>query len=346
MYVHGFLEKKPIEMLIDSGANISVVGYRVYDKMNADTRPELQEYVVPTVTADGTPMKVYGYAKFEFCVGQEKESYQHKMCVADVGVDLILGYDFLKKHEAKINLGNDTIDLKEEIAGPAEPPSSATECEVVVVRTITIPAGGEAIAQGKCIGDNLQFIGMLENVERSRSKHCMLIARAVVTVGDKGVPVRMFNLEDKPVTIYKNTMVAKCSMVEVVKEDRKPEVVKERENTTVVPGHLKKLYDEASVELGESDRSVLAELLCEYEEVFSAHGLDMGKTGLIQHAIDTQGAHPIKQKLRRVPIHMKKVVSSEMKKLVERDLIEPSMSPWASSLVIVKKKDLDEKGGP
>jgi hypothetical protein len=32
--------------------------------------------------------------------------------------------------------------------------------------------------------------------------------------------------------------------------------------------------------------------------------------------------------------------------LSERGLIEPSMSPWASSLVLVKKKTVSEDGSP
>jgi predicted aspartyl protease len=60
MYVKGRLGNQVVEMLIDSGANISLVNYAVYDRLRSDVRPTLRRYGVPMVTADGTPMKVYG----------------------------------------------------------------------------------------------------------------------------------------------------------------------------------------------------------------------------------------------------------------------------------------------
>ena len=65
---------------------------------------------------------------------------------------------------------------------------------------------------------------------------------------------------------------------------------------------------------------------------------------MIQHSIDTKDAHPVKQRLRRVPLHLKGVVKNEVKKLLQKNLIEPSISPWASSLVLVKKKLPDQSG--
>ena len=80
-------------MLIDSGANISIVGYDVYMNMMGD-KPMLRRYGIPMVTADGTPMKVYGCADFKIDIGDEWCTYEQQMCIADVGVDVILGYDF------------------------------------------------------------------------------------------------------------------------------------------------------------------------------------------------------------------------------------------------------------
>ena len=65
MYVKGSIREHNVEMLIDSGANISIVDYEVYMGMSGG-KPALQRYGIPMVTADGTPMKVYGCADFEF----------------------------------------------------------------------------------------------------------------------------------------------------------------------------------------------------------------------------------------------------------------------------------------
>jgi hypothetical protein len=48
-----------------------------------------------------------------------------------------------------------------------------------------------------------------------------------------------------------------------------------------LPEHLRSLYEESCADLNEVDCEKLMDLLTEYEEVFSANDLDMGRTGLI-----------------------------------------------------------------
>jgi len=346
MYVQGSIGTENIDMLIDSGANISLLNFETYLKMGGDGYMSLQEYEVPMVTADGTPMMVYGWAKFTFEVGTEANVYKYPLCVADVGVGIILGYDFLKKHKAILNFGDCSLELSpgEVHVGAIKKKEVEKNCEIMIGRTITIPAGGEAMAQGICVKPAGGFIGMIEPDSAFQQKHGILIARSVVSVGEKGIPVHLFNAGNQPATVYKNTRVAECTGVEVVGTVGKEGPVSKELGDRRVPSHVQGMYETGCAELGSNDREQLADLLCEYSNVFSAHGLDMGKTSLIKHKIDTRDAHPIKQRLRRVPLHRKGVVQNEVKKLMEAGLIEPSISPWASSLVLVKKKGLDEDG--
>ena len=65
----------------------------------------------------------------------------------------------------------------------------------------------------------------------------------------------------------------------------------------------------------------------------------MGRTGITRHKINTQDAHPIKQPLRRAPVHLKDEIDKQIDEMLVRDVIQPSKSPWASSIVMVSKKD-------
>jgi hypothetical protein len=78
----------------------------------------------------------------------------------------------------------------------------------------------------------------------------------------------------------------------------------EEDGNGAVPEHVQGLYEEGCKELSEEGKRELKELLKEYGDVFAVSDLDMGKTGLIQHTIDTAGAHPVKQRMRRVPLHI------------------------------------------
>jgi hypothetical protein len=348
MYVMGHLGNREVEILVDSGANISLVNYDVFVRLEGPWKPQLRRYGVPMVTADGTPMKVYGCGEFALTLGEDTGIYRFEMCVADVGVDLIMGYDFLRAFCAVIDLGKDNLELMDgETPSVGKPEAQVPgRCNVVIDRTIVVPAGGEAVAQGQCVGVRTEFVGMLEPNEKPLRKNCMMVANAVVRAGPRGVPLRMFNAGDVPITLYCGTVAAQCVAVDVIQGVQPGLVEGKGVKKGRIPDHLKELYESGSQDLGEEDRVRLADLLCEYEEVFSAHSLDMGRTGLIKHKIDTAGAHPIKQRLRRVPLHMKGVVKEEVKKLSDRGLIEPSISPWASSLVLVKKKGAAEDGSP
>ena len=65
----------------------------------------------------------------------------------------------------------------------------------------------------------------------------------------------------------------------------------------------------------------------------------MGKTSIVKHKIYTGEHAPIKQRPRREPLGMRDIIKEELQKMEEQGVIEPSNSPWASPVVLVKKKD-------
>ncbi|GFX21614.1 hypothetical protein TNCV_1400281 [Trichonephila clavipes] len=77
----------------------------------------------------------------------------------------------------------------------------------------------------------------------------------------------------------------------------------------------------------------------EFEDVFSRNSSDIGHTTVTQHRIDTADHPPIKQHPRRLPFAKQEEVGTLLREMQENDIIEPSSSPWASSIVLVRKKD-------
>ena len=108
---------------------------------------------------------------------------------------------------------------------------------------------------------------------------------------------------------------------------------------SLVPPHLKKLYERSLDCIQEEERPALVSFLREYEDVFARDANDLGRSSAVQHRIDTGDAMPIKQPPRRVPLHKKMVVQEEVEKMLNRGVIEPSDGPWASPIVLVTKKD-------
>jgi hypothetical protein len=69
--------------------------------------------------------------------------------------------------------------------------------------------------------------------------------------------------------------------------------------------------------------------------------LDIGVfNGNIKHKIDTGNANPLKQRLRRTPLHFKKEEEQQLKQMLKQNVIQEYNSEWASSPVLVRKKDV------
>ncbi|GFT66320.1 hypothetical protein TNCV_3207971 [Trichonephila clavipes] len=94
-----------------------------------------------------------------------------------------------------------------------------------------------------------------------------------------------------------------------------------------------------NAELSPEQKSSAERLFQEFEDVFSRNSSDIGHTTVTQHRIDTADHPPIKQHPRRLPFAKQEEVGTLLREMQENDIIEPSSSPWASPIVLVRKKD-------
>ncbi|KAL5457688.1 hypothetical protein EMCRGX_G034974 [Ephydatia muelleri] len=92
-------------------------------------------------------------------------------------------------------------------------------------------------------------------------------------------------------------------------------------------------------DLSSEERKQLKELLHRFSDVISLSDSDIGRTEMIQHHINTENAKPVKQAPRRLPFHHLKEVKKLVESMLDNNVIEPSNGPWASPIVLVKKKD-------
>jgi hypothetical protein len=106
-----------------------------------------------------------------------------------------------------------------------------------------------------------------------------------------------------------------------------------------LPSHLVDLFERSSKSRSHLEKLEIKKLLIEFQDVFSKDDDDVGRTTLIEHTIETGDARPVKQLPRRVPIAFQGEEKDCIEKLLRQGTIRPSTSPWASPLVLVRKKD-------
>ena len=91
-----------------------------------------------------------------------------------------------------------------------------------------------------------------------------------------------------------------------------------------------------SQRLSISQRNELFLLTERFPGLFSS---SPGRTSVVEHRIYVKGATPVKQKPYRVPYSQRDQVQQELRTMLESGIIRESVSPWASPMVIVSKKD-------
>ena len=96
---------------------------------------------------------------------------------------------------------------------------------------------------------------------------------------------------------------------------------------------------EMATRLPWQEKSKVQDLLCEHHNVFSLEDGERGETGMVQLTIDTGDSKPKRQPARRTPFAARKEIAHLLWSMQEQGVIRPSSSPWASPVVLVRKKD-------
>ena len=81
------------------------------------------------------------------------------------------------------------------------------------------------------------------------------------------------------------------------------------------------------------------DLIVEYQHLFALHDLELGKTAKVKHEIKLSNPVPFKDRYRRIPPHEFEEVWNHLQDMLKVGAIRKSVSPWASPVVLVRKKD-------
>ena len=99
------------------------------------------------------------------------------------------------------------------------------------------------------------------------------------------------------------------------------------------------LWQRSSDGLEPQQRLQLKRLLDDYMDIFAARDEDCRQTGLVQHAIETRDAQPIRLRPHRLALTRRQVAEDKIREMAAAGIIEPSNSPWAAPVVLVRKKN-------
>ena len=84
---------------------------------------------------------------------------------------------------------------------------------------------------------------------------------------------------------------------------------------------------------------MVRECIIKHNRVFAVDDLELGKTDLVKHEIKLDNYVPFKERYRQIPPHQYEEVRKHLNEMLEIGAIWKSNSPWASAVVLVRKKD-------
>jgi len=145
------------------------------------------------------------------------------------------------------------------------------------------------------------------------------------------ITIQLSNVTTRTITIPPKAVICELQPVTI---QPKPS----QENQPVETSFLDKVEINKS-DLSDEELKRGKDLILDYSDIFSKSDTDVGHTNIVQHRIELLEDKTFKQRYRRIPPSMYDEVKVYLQQLLDMNIIRPSHSPWASNVVLVKKKD-------
>ncbi|KAK3098425.1 hypothetical protein FSP39_019321 [Pinctada imbricata] len=270
--------------------------------------------------------------------------FKEAMYVAPLDDDMLIGLDFMSKHQVMVDLKESQICIQDHVVSfvnkMGDSAKAVTKAKVRLLKRSIIPP--HTAVRIPCYTD--QPLKASNYLIESDVK-TVLVPR--ICISGTGTPLMLFiNLSDSKVTLLKNQKVGFAYEVDEIvpnlSDDQDNLVVSQVQHsmeTQEIPEHLKDLYQNSCSELNENQQGLLKNLLIDFADIFSSHEFDLRNFTAIEHSIDTGNSRPIKQRFRRTPTCFAGEEEKHLEKMLKADVVEPSISEWASSPVLVRKRD-------
>ena len=360
------LEGQPVEAVIDTAAQITVLSTEFYHSLK-DPPPLRESPGIKSAAVDGH-MESWKCNGVKFQIGTLH--FVRDVEVAPITDKVLLGYDFLSDNGAVLNLEDGTLDLSCSSTSSSDHVASSDKEHPKVAPIKRNPSGEfftkkVELPRKLVVPPNSGRYFKARVVKPVRRNTCVVFQPdflidgleipAVLAKNGSEITLSVLNLTSRTLTLPAGTKLG--TVTEAVEMIESEAITKSVNQVTTdsnssedqlkdlssvkakIPEHLQDLFERSSHDLSDSQAMEIGKLLIEFQDIFAKHALDIGCVPGIEHAIDTGDHPPIKQKFRRTPVSFEGEEEEHLGKLLGVDVIEPASSPWSSPPVLIRKKD-------
>ena len=356
VYVTVGIRGKEVRLGFDTGSVRSLLSEEVYSMINADNMYNLQPHGTQFEAVNGSKIECLGFIKLPVLFYGFQNNYAATVKFYIIrGLELqgLLGIDEISRHSLTVNPNDGTcfqpkagrmhvnvvfredrgvrkVVIAEDVILPPQ-----TSCDIRV-KILGLKEGeqGEGIVQPRKdiwkwgISASRILTGAQQDIITRVQNHC----QSQIML-DKGDSFGQFNYTTgSPMLI--NTIVEEEGYGECLLEGEElddPMVYEDFESK-----NLKEVdfgLDKANVT--EEQKIDIRNELEKYKEVFQWDECPVSFTHKIRHKIVLKpGTVPVKQKNRKFSEEQNRFIDAEVQKLINQDIIQPSLSNWSTRIVL------------
>ena len=347
LLLNGKINGEATDILVDTGAAVTLLS-EWHACVELGLTLDKIEQCCNLVGVDGLPLDLVGEVLVQIEIGTA--TCTHVVAVArDLQYQCILGRDVLSAIPCMIQSDGERINFTTSTCKVDIPPRQKI-ANVVVKRRVVIPAGHEMVVTGKLprsSGKMLPRVALVERDFKLAKDRGILVAASCVTPDENGnVPVRVLNPSNTPVTLPRKTRLGQLVPLEEIHEngitstlgtDSEVDEACESEETS-----KDELWNSLKIDLSALSPQQTVEakrILNKQRDVFALPGEPLGCTSVMRHKINTGSSTPACQRTRRFPPPQRIEVRKHVEKMLKEGIIEESVSPWSSPVVLVGKPD-------
>ena len=330
--------------LVDSGASHCYMSERAFKKLlsNTDTPIKITPIHYEATLADGSIALCKGCVTLDTDINGQILSITYVLAPT-LNFDIIFGMSFVNEFEVEIK-----GDPHEGASIYVPPKRFHHEYEVRSLQSISVPASSERLIKVKLshTSDNLvHLIPCMSTFER----YGIATKPLIMSASSDSIMIPIHNPLNKELVLPSDVCLGhmefmnESEIVEFESNDHALNSIHGIDNTTSQHGINTFKYPELAKininmdRLTAVQRKEIIDLLEENYDLFQSERT--GTTHLVEHEIDTGKHPPINDPPSRTSVTVREIIEAEVQKMLAKNIIQKSRSPWASRIVLAKKKD-------
>ena len=313
------IHNKPFEGILDTVSTLSFINSKVLKELNLSSKT-VNSAKIKMLDQNCMLLNQLIKVEVEFDNKQMKQTFY---VYEQLKYDLLLGIDFCRNAGITIEFKTKTIEIS------ATNHTMDIEFDLLTELEVKIPPQCMAILKYKLTTEH-EF-ALFDPNEELAKQHQIIIDRGLMDLTND-FEITIYNTTPDEVVINKEQKVGKLTVINEITEKENLCLIAEDTAVSRAANFLKELQIV-------NPNPEIHELLQNFQHLFADNISQIKRATNVEHTIDTGTNNPIRQIPYKSSPAEKEIIKKQINEMLSNGIIKESQSPWASPVVLVKKKD-------